>query len=91
MKEVEKYLNKILNESTESQFKKDDKVKYSVKFLRSIGDYTKLGHARGKVITTKEFYDGKYLVTVDWNNPDIPKKVLDKNLVKIDNPEHSEY
>lgn len=60
-----------------------DKVQYSTKFLRSIGQYTgKLPFAKGIVIDLRDFGQVQ-LATIDWNDPDIPQKVIVPNLTKV--------
>jgi hypothetical protein len=58
-----------------------DIVKYSRAFLQSTGMYTgSVPHASGKIINlsgTKDFI----LATIEWNDPDLPKRVNVKNLV----------
>jgi hypothetical protein len=58
-----------------------DIVKYSRAFLQSTGMYTgSVPHATGKIINlsgTKDFI----LATIEWNDPDLPKRVNVKNLV----------
>ena len=64
-----------------------DKVKYRAKFLRSIGAYTgQLPFARGMVIGINSIeprfkrLSNTVIVSVNWNNPDIPERVNLKNL-----------
>lgn len=61
-----------------------DRVAYSKNFLKSTGQYTgDIPFARG-IVTAIQFIAPTYsLVTVDWNNTDIPGKVCHSNLVKI--------
>jgi hypothetical protein len=59
-----------------------DRVQYKSEFLRSICAYTgSLPFAKGKV---KElFQSGSFiLVTIDWQDEDIPERVNIKNLEK---------
>ena len=73
--------------TTTQVFKIGDKVKYSVRFLRSIGAYTgDLPFARGIVLEVKNQAYSPALVTVQWNN-DAPCKVLASNLALISDPE----
>ena len=65
-------------------FKVNDKVAYSVDFLRSIGETTgEMPFARGIVVKVSEFTTNRQLVTVDWDNEDIPAKVLNCNLAIV--------
>lgn len=60
-----------------------DKVAYKASFLRSTGQYTgSVPHARGTVTELKPLGD-KILATVDWQNDEIPAKVLLSNLSKV--------
>ena len=62
-----------------------DSVKYSVKFLRSTGQYVgNVPHAAG-VITSVKNYGGLSIATIKWNYPDVPEKVNVKNLVLLKN------
>ena len=59
-----------------------DKVKYSRKFLQSIGDYTSLGHLTGVVIKLEKVSGGEItLAEIKWNDGEAPSKVNVKNLV----------
>lgn len=87
------YIDHLILEDKTSKFKVGDTVKYTVKFLRSIGEYTgAMSHARGTVTGLTGFgQNGKFLVSIDWNTSDLPDKVLDSNLVLVGDPEHSSY
>lgn len=87
------YIDTLLLEAKSSKFKVGDKVKYAVKFLRSIGEYTGgMPLARGIVTGLTGFgQDGKFLVSIDWGNPELPGKVLDSNLALVGDPESSSY
>ena len=57
-----------------------DKVKYSVRFLRSIACYAgPMACATGTVIAMEEFGSSS-LVSVDWHGEDLPKRILESNL-----------
>jgi hypothetical protein len=65
------------------------KVKYSVKFLRSTGEYTGvLPRARGTVIELQPLGD-RFLAVIDWGrySDDVPNKVLTSNLALESDPE----
>ena len=58
-----------------------DEVRYSQKFLRSIGQYTgPMCFAKGRVIATQPFGVDRCLAVIDWQGEDLPRKVLDSNL-----------
>jgi hypothetical protein len=59
-----------------------DKVRYSVKFLRSIACYAgPMACAKGTVVAVESFGGGKsFLVSVDWHGEDLPKRILESNL-----------
>lgn len=60
-----------------------DRVAYKASFLRSTGQYTgDLPFARGTVTEMKTLGDNT-LAVIDWQNPDIPEKVLVSNLSKV--------
>ena len=67
------------------KFEKGDEVAYSVQWLASTGQsHSDLSHARGRVVRLVPFgQDGRYLVEIDWDNEDIPNKVLDANLAHV--------
>ena len=77
----------LIDESTIPDIKVGDKVRYTGKFLRSIGAYTgPLGQGKGIVKKLEPLGRGSdltYIATIDWNNPEIPEKVNIKNLEKI--------
>jgi hypothetical protein len=87
------YIDSLILEAKSPKFKVGDKVKYAVKFLRSIGEYTgDMPRAKGIVTGLTGFgQDGKFLISIDWGNPDLPGKVLDSNLALVSDPEHSSY
>jgi hypothetical protein len=86
------YIDNLILESKSSKFKIGDVVKYAVKFLRSTGQYdANTGKARGKITDIKKFYEGKYLISIDWDNKELPNKVLETNLSLASDPEHSSY
>jgi len=59
------------------ELKVGNEVKYSTKFLRSIGCYTgDIPFANGKIINI----DGD-IATINWKNPNLPKKANINNLV----------
>jgi hypothetical protein len=61
------------------QIKVGDRVRYSVRWLQSTGQYTgDIAHATGTVTTITPFAGG--LATVDWHNDSVPAKVLVANL-----------
>lgn len=72
-------------------FKRGDRVAYRREFLRSCGFYTgPIPFARGSVIEVaprvRRFTGdtmGPYVVTVDWNDPEVPNKVLSSNLILV--------
>jgi len=58
-----------------------DRVAYSRQFLRSIGCYTgDMPHARGTVTGLVQV-GSVTLADIDWNLPDLPARVIEKNLV----------
>ena len=64
-----------------------DKVRYSVQWLRSTGNYAgDIPHAKGVVTAIEPISGTSYLAVVDWGNPDIPSKVLSNNLTVIGSP-----
>lgn len=62
--------------------KEGQRVRYSTAWLQSTGTVTgAIPFARGEVVKLEPFgRDGKQLATVNWNDPDVPKKVLADNL-----------
>lgn len=65
------------------KIKVGSKVKYSARFLRSIGAYSgSLPFAKGKVTDLKKFGEN-FLAEIDWKDKDIPEKVLVSNLIKV--------
>jgi len=67
-----------------SLLKKGDKVQYSSSWLRSVGLYTgDYGRAKGVVLGVKKINDTTQVVSIRWDKPDIPTKVLNKNLSKM--------
>lgn len=61
-----------------------DKVAYNVSFLKSCGMTTgEIPRARGIVTDIHIFGGDRHLVTSEWGNPDIPKKVLSSNLTLV--------
>ena len=61
-----------------------DKVAYSVQFLRSIGmSHSDMSRGRGTVTAIQPFGDSNQLVTINWDNPELPNKVLAANLAKV--------
>ena len=57
-----------------------DKVRYSVKFLRSIACYAgPMACATGTVTDLESFGDSS-LASVDWHGEDLPKRILASNL-----------
>jgi hypothetical protein len=60
-----------------------DKVCYSRKWLKNTGQHTgEFPFARG-IITHLTTFKYSTIATIEWDNPDIPKKVNVKNLSKI--------
>jgi hypothetical protein len=60
-----------------------DKVAYSVQFLRSIGCQAgDLPFARG-VVKDVVMFGVNQLVTIEWDIPNIPPKVMAFNLAKV--------
>ncbi len=60
-----------------------DNVAYSANFLRSIACYTgDMPSARGIVTDIKPLGE-RSLLTVNWDNEDIPSKVISANLAKV--------
>jgi hypothetical protein len=69
----------------QTTFKLGDKVAYSVKFLKSTGTYTgDLPRARGTITNIHMLGGDTQLCTVDWENPNIPDKVIGPNLILKD-------
>jgi hypothetical protein len=61
-----------------------DQVKYSVKFLRSIGAYTgTMPFSKGHVKEINKLGKDLSIATIEWNFPDTPWKVNVKNLVVV--------
>lgn len=58
------------------------RVAYSVQFLRSIGDYTDLAHARGTVKEIRQL-GSTSLAVIAWDKGDYPPKVNVANLALI--------
>jgi len=77
----------LIQESKMPDIKVGDKVRYTVKFLRSTGEYTgAIPHARGIVKKLEPLGRGPdaiLIATIDWGNPDVPDKVNIMNLEKI--------
>lgn len=62
-----------------------DRVKYSRKFLRSIGTFTgEMPFARGTVRATEKLGEIT-LAVMDWNDDDMPEKVNVNNLTLEEN------
>ncbi len=60
-----------------------DRVRYSRQWLQSTGQYAgDCANAKGVVIGLKPFGDNA-LAEIDWNNPDIPSRVLACNLSTV--------
>lgn len=63
-----------------------DKVRYSVAWLRSTGNYAgDVANAKG-VVTAIQPLGTTSLAVVDWGNPNVPAKVLTSNLTIIGSP-----
>lgn len=66
-----------------------DKVKYSAKFLKSIGVYSgDMCFCEGVIKSIKTHGSSFTLATIDWKNPEIPETVNIKNLIikgKVEN------
>jgi hypothetical protein len=67
-----------------SKIEVGDRVGYRVRWLRSTGmEHSDLARARGVVTAIRERGpNGWRLATIDWNDEDIPAKVLVANLAK---------
>jgi hypothetical protein len=64
-----------------------DKVRYSVKFLRSIACYAgPMACATGTVTALQPFSGKHALVSVDWHGEDLPQRILDVNLTVKGSP-----
>lgn len=60
-----------------------DRVAYSAAFLRSTGMITgAIPRARG-IVTSLQKFGGAELAVIEWNDPDIPARVLVANLAKV--------
>ena len=57
-----------------------DKVKYSVRFLRSIACYAGPMACATGTVTAMEEFGSSSLVSVDWHGEDLPKRILESNL-----------
>lgn len=67
----------------DQSIKPGDRVAYSAQFLRSIGAYTgDLPHARG-VVESVQVLGNCQLVTVRWDDTELPGRVLACNLAKV--------
>ena len=65
------------------EFKIDDRVAYSVQFLKSIGEsHGAMSHARGNITVINPFGDNA-LITIKWDDDDMPRKVLSANLAIV--------
>ena len=66
------------------EFKIDDRVAYSVQFLKSIGEsHGAMSHARGNITAITPFGD-RALISIEWDKgDDMPPKVLDANLAIV--------
>lgn len=69
-----------------------DRVRYSAKFLRSVGLFTgPIPFAIGTVENLAPFGSpGRYLATVKWDNDangELPSRILSVNLVCVGRPE----
>jgi hypothetical protein len=61
-----------------------DRVRYSVRFLRSIGAYTGvLPFAQGIVVEMLPLSRETTLARIQWDRSDIPDKVNTANLVQV--------
>jgi len=72
------------------QVEKDDIVRYSGKFLRSMSIYTgELCFITGRVLKVLPFVDnsGKFVLTVEWSNG-ITSRILSSNVSIKGVPEH---
>lgn len=79
-----------MSESVSKEIKIGDKVKYSVKWLKSTGNYTGiLPHATGIVMSRDKVSVGMILATVDWGKykEEVPERVNVRNLVLVGKPE----
>jgi hypothetical protein len=60
-----------------------DRVAYAWKFLASIGmSHTFMAKARGTVTAVEDFGSNQ-LVTIEWNDEDVPARVIAANLAKV--------
>jgi len=65
------------------EIKIGDRVQYSVKWLRSTGQYTgDIAHAKG-IVRKITPLGQKSLATVAWGNENVPPTVLIDNLTKL--------
>ena len=66
------------------QFKINDRIAYSIQFLKSIGEsHGRMANARGNVTAIAPFGD-RALVSIEWDpGDDMPTKVLDANLAIV--------
>lgn len=66
------------------QFKQGDRVAYSAEFCRSVSAQTgDIPHSRGIVQAVSQLHHGRQLVTIKWDNPHMPEKVLNANLAIV--------
>ncbi len=60
------------------------KVKYSAKFLRSVGIYSgDIPFARGTVRQLEPLSKETTLAVIDWNAPGVPERVNVANLIEV--------
>lgn len=66
-------------------FKLGDVVAYRREFLRATGQLTgPVPFARGRIVSLAPVSNALDIATIDWNEPDIPARVLTSNLVRAD-------
>ena len=66
-------------------FKLGDVVTYRREFLRATGQLSgPIPFARGRIISLSPVSNALDVATIDWNEPDIPARVLTSNLIRAD-------
>jgi hypothetical protein len=66
-------------------FKLGDVVTYRREFLRATGQLSgPVPFARGRIISLAPVSNALDVATIDWNEPDIPARVLTSNLIRAD-------
>jgi hypothetical protein len=65
-------------------FKVGDKVGYSRRFLKSTGMMTgPIPRAKGTIVDINPKFGSSGLATIDWDNEDVPKRVMCANLAIV--------